>query len=326
MKKYICLFLCIVCFSAAIFITYEKPMAGKGKGKNETVSNMDELATVIDGVTAMMNMNFLSAAETASEKEKSDYNSVTLEASYNVDALASVPNQSIRILADGAEVWYVDCGGDRLYVECSGNISTIDHLNAGNNSEISLKCAIYYGKDVGWFLKYSSFQMTGAALPGQILNKWISLESFDEYMDATKMFSQLLGNTYSFFLSLDQGINEKPEEVFDVSETMYKMKDDAFKKLATDLFNQSPDMPELGVSFEDLNDVKGFLKADLSEKDAPHLEYFCDMDYRATISNNLVQYITRSGQDITLKNINNTVVAELDLSQVYDVDDLMIGG
>ncbi len=338
MKKYISIVLCLVCFVTAVLINYDAPMAGKGKGTSETVSNIEELSSVINGVAAMMNLNFSSDAATASEEKKSDYDSVTLEVSYNVDATASLSifdeaiathtNQSIQIETAGEEVWYVDRGGDRLYVECSARMRTIDHLSAENNLEISMNAMVYYGKEVGWFIKYTSFQMAGAVLPGQILNKWISLNSIDEYMNATEMFSQLLGRSYNFLLTFDESINEKKEEAFDVSETMYRMKEDTFKKLATDMFNQFPDIriPGLDASLGDLNDVNGFLKADLSEKDAPHLEYFCDMDYDATISGVQIHYLSEGGQDIALKNINNTVVAELDLSQVYDIEDLMIGG
>ncbi|MBP3591464.1 MAG: hypothetical protein J6K14_03195 [Clostridia bacterium] len=323
MKKYISIVLCLACFVTAVLINYDAPMAGKGKGTSETVTNMEELATVIDGVVAMTNMEFLSGTASASEPGETSYDSVTFGGAYEQSATITCSSQVMQMDVRGEETWYIDNGGDRLYLEGSGDINMTDNTMAENNYSMSLGFAVYYDKDAGWFIKYNYLQMPGAEGIGVLLDKWISLDSFSGIMDMSELFSQLLGKTYGFFTAFEVYINEQRDTAFGKNGTLYTMNKVAFEAFAHDQYSQSPDMTGLGVVFGELNAVDGFLKVDLSESERPSIDLSNEMDYDATIDGMAIHYLVNSEQQIYLTNINNTVVPELDPSTVYDLGDLM---
>lgn len=325
-KKYLSLFLCLVCFTTAVLIAYEKPFGGKGKGKNETVSDIDEFSEVISSVVVMMNADALSDEKTRSASREAEYDSVTFENSYTVEGVTSMEHQTVRAKMTGQENWCIDKGGDRLYVDGFCNMQAADSSYSANNTNMYMKYQLYYDKNFGWLVRFDTVR--GDVFPPQILGKWISVESFDEYVEVSDLFDQFLVRSYSFFDTFDTYINEQRDSAFTKNGSLFTMQDEFFKNLVKGLYEQYPNCSGLGFSLGALNDVTGVLQVDLSDEERPFIDFSNDINCNVRIADeqgNFVNatYNEKCEQKIVITNIDNTEVSKLDLDEVVDFDDLM---
>ena len=336
MKKYISLILCLVFLAGALMLNYEPKLAGKGSGKNTTVANYEEFSSVLDSITTIadfgniFNGNGSSSGteQTPDEENKAKHNSVTLSTTYRTTSAIDVSGTEMEVSVDGDETWYITNGGDRFYIELSAGIG-INAAELGGASNIIMECCLYYDVSRGFFIKYDKFTMPGASLPAQMMNRWISVSSFSSIMgDADEIFGQTLMNNYNWLSSLDSHLNEYREGSFTLEKkSVLKMKNDIFREFSLKSLSSSSDILDLDVSIsdDDIKNLDGALRVDLSDKDAPEIKNDLDISYSVKIDGQTANYVTKSTQKMTITNIDNTVIDDIDDSKIYDLEDLMEG-
>ena len=338
MKKYVSLVLCVALFLSAFLLNYERSLGGKGKGTNEAVEGIDELSEVVESITKILEFNDIFASNSVEEKyqllsssvdeedsNQVEHESVTIYNEYTAESVVTIGSDSIKSVISGDEVWYVSDGGERLFVKAIGNIRQIGAVSGvSQNADISLEFSLYYEKGMGFFIKYDDLKMSGSAIPGKILNRWISVDSCDGLgIDMDKIFEQLLGKNYTLLQDFGIYLNQYRDDAFSKSGDTYIMETDVYKKFCTDSYNNSADFSEMGITFSELDDVNGELKVDFAEIDAPAIYYTVDMNYGATIDNQTLNCKVIADQKMVITNINNTVVRALEPSSIYDLKDLL---
>ena len=340
MKKYVSLILCAVLFLSAFLLNYERALGGEGDGENETVEDIEEFSSVLNDITKILDFDavfasnaaepikyqLLSASAAEENNAESEYESVTIYSDYTAQTLVSIGSDWIETFMDGTEEWFVSDGGERLFVKAAGDINQSGVVNGvSQNTEMSLEFSLYYESGKGFFIKYEDLKMSGATIPRKILNKWISVDSCDVLgMDMGDLFEQLLGKNYMFLEELGGYLNRYLDDSFAKRGDNYIMKNDVYKKFCTDNYNNTPDFSGLGITFSELEDVDGELRVDLSEEDAPVVYYTTDMSYGATSGDQALECEAAADQRVVITNINNTVVRELELSSIYNIEDLLM--
>lgn len=338
MKKYVSLILCAVLLAGAIFVNYEPKLAGKGDGKNQTVQNYEEFSSVLASVTEIADFSDLFKGDSTASADgvtllstgkeaASQHNSVTISTDYRTSSDVTVADMDMSVSVSGNETWYITDGGDRFYIEVSADIG-VYAAELDGSSNMSMDFCLYYEADLGFFIKYTKITMPGAYVASQMLNKWISVDSFSGLMDASAMFEQTLLNNYNWLSALDSYMNEYQDESFSQqSKSLLVMKDSLFREFSVNSMINNSEMLEIdtAISEDNIESLTGSLKIDLSDKDAPCIQNNLDVKFSFNIEGYEADYIAKSKQKITITNIDNTVVNDLSNDKIYDLEDV-IGG
>lgn len=320
MKKYVSLVLCALCFVGVFLLNYEVPLFGRGKGKSETVKDVGDLSAVVDSVAAMMNTKLSFDPEDAVRSVNAAHTSVTYTTEYDQSGTVRFGSDISEFEISGEETWAIDLGGKRMFVACVGDVRTrSDEVDA----TLYVDCELYYEEERGWFIKYNDIRIPGELVPTQILDRWISIESCDDVMDASKLCDQILERSYSFFNALGVQLSEERGNAFDRQDDLYIMKSGVFRNFMIEQYQKNPDMAQFGAEYVELFDIDGNLEADLSNEKKPSVTFSADMRYAAQIDETDAEYEISYRQKMTFTDIDNTVVKMLKKSKIYNLEDLL---
>lgn len=326
MKKYFswiaCAFL-VLC--ALIFPNTGTAVAGKGNGRSEKVTSVQEVGEVLNAFRSDLQMMSATGEQGgkiaplgkqfASDSDK-EYTSVTLEfeTTASVSVKTNMMDSSSMKMERTMTCYYTE---NEAFYEASANITSSSGGTVGSALSISFKIYISEDDALVYFERFTGRVKGGEdpELPDGVLHKWIDLDS-----EAASLVSINDAN-YAIMGVLGEYILNCEGEDFKKIGSNYTLKEDEAKELCSKVSSES----SVGGVSSDMFKEASF-SVDLSSKTSPfmRLVYTAKQSIEGYDQNGNRQKYTMKGaekMDCRLKNINNTVIKFKVPDKVYRISD-----
>lgn len=352
MKSIIILVICVVFAAVAFWLPVKAQrddICGVGAGTDAKISTIAELGDVLCSFTdveiAGYSVNSPLSYGASSEVKDNDYESVTLSvntkgrikgkssAHTDVYGYSYSSSASYSCTVSRAMTCYFTRSEAYYEIECDITLNQSTYTSSGSSSSssnsqdviagVSMECAIYLSEKLN-LCKFSRCSILSTVngerqsevFPVKALNKWIDLESADDWLDATEM-------NYEQLQIIGEYISDVGTEKFTKTDKVYKLLPSKSREFCSDL---------CGVLVSD-SSLKGYISAEnfdnaevsinLRDKTSPSINVLYTYNYEtgSDSSYSNVDIGAAEQTSIRLSHINNTSINFPYFVTIYNMQD-----
>ncbi len=346
MKNIIILAICVVLAAVAFWLplrAQSDEICGIGAGEDAKISTLEELGDVlcsltdgeIDGYAAVGPLSY----EVSSAAEDNKYESVTLSVNtrgrikgksslYTDDYGSSYSGSaSYSCTISRAMTCYFTQSEAYYEIECDITLNQSAYTSSSSSQDVvagvSMECAIYLSEKLN-LCKFSRCSILSTVngerqsevFPVKALNKWIDLESADEWLDATEM-------NYEQLQMIGEYISDVGTEKFTKTDKVYKLLPSKSREFCSDLCDVLVSTGSLNgyISAENFDNAE--VSINLRDKKSPLINVLYSYNYESgsDLSYSHVDIGAAEQTSIRLSHINNTSINFPYFVTIYNMQD-----